>query len=163
MTHDRAIEILINYQLWRRGESPYDFGQPVEMPFTPEELGQAIEIAIACLSKSEENEHQSDLSLKTEVQNHSEQALDMVTQFDERVAKLNEQYGYPFEPMPYRMMISYVASRNNVAEMLTLIAEMQAHIRKLEASLEIAEDTANHFKLAYENIIVNRIREEAGI
>lgn len=54
------------------------------------------------------------------------------TQFDERVAKLNKQYGYPFEPMPYRMMASYIASRNNVAEMLTLISDMQAHIQKLE-------------------------------
>ena len=150
MTHDEAVEVLNEHQYgW------------IKHP--PTKVCEALDYAIACLSKTEENERQSDLSLKTKAQDHSEQVLDMVTQFDERVAKLNEQYGYPFEPMPYRMMISYVASRNNVAEMLTLIAEMQAHIRKLEASLEIAEDTANHFKLAYENIIVNRIREEAGI
>lgn len=45
MTHDESVNILKNYQLWRRGKPPYDFGQPVEMPFTPEELGQALEIA----------------------------------------------------------------------------------------------------------------------
>lgn len=52
MTRDEAVNILKNYQLWRRGKPPYDFGQPVNMPFTPEKLGEALDVAIAELEKN---------------------------------------------------------------------------------------------------------------
>jgi hypothetical protein len=40
MSQERAKEILIAYQLWRTGETD-------EIPFTPQELSQAINIAIS--------------------------------------------------------------------------------------------------------------------
>lgn len=59
------------------------------------------------------------------------------TQFDERVASLKDS-----------------SKKDCLWEgyALALLTEMQAHIRNLEANLEIADDTATHFKLAYENI-----------
>lgn len=66
MTHDEAVNILKNYQLWRRGLPPYDFGQPVNMPFTPEKLGEALDYAIAELTRENKD-----------------------TQFDERIALVN--------------------------------------------------------------------------
>ena len=57
MTHDEAVNILRNYQLWRRGLPPYDFGQPVNMPFTPEKLGEAIDYAIAVMERDRRSEN----------------------------------------------------------------------------------------------------------
>ena len=71
MTHDEAVNILKNYQLWRRGKPPYDFGQPVEMPFAPKELGQALDHAIAVLERP---------AAPGKAIDHSGDPTDMVTQ-----------------------------------------------------------------------------------
>lgn len=120
MNRDGAIRVLKLHQEWRMGREPYDkAGCP--MPHSPKGLTAALDYAIAYMRGERGAENGGGA--------HGEPKP---TQFDERVAKLNKQYGYPFEPMPYRMMASYIASRNNVAEMLTLISDMQAHIQKLE-------------------------------
>lgn len=96
MTHDEAVEVLNEHQYgW------------IKHP--PTKVCEALDYAIACLSKTEENERQSDLSLKTEAQDHSEQVFDMVTQFALRF----ENYQRDIE---------------------ALFFDMQAHIRKLEAN-----------------------------
>ncbi len=45
MTHDEAIHILTEHNMWRRGEGVYG-GVGVAMPLSPEELGRAIQYAI---------------------------------------------------------------------------------------------------------------------
>jgi len=45
MTLQKAVEIVEDYQKWRRGHAPYDGDIPVQMKHTPKELG----IAIDCL------------------------------------------------------------------------------------------------------------------
>jgi hypothetical protein len=49
MTNEQAFKILKEYQLWRRGIAPYDYGGD-NMPFTPKEVGEAIDVAIKELS-----------------------------------------------------------------------------------------------------------------
>ena len=106
MTHDEAVEVLNEHQDgW------------IKHP--PTKVCEALDYAIACLSKTEENERQNDLSLKTKGQNHSGDSTDMVTQFDERIATFRDSSnkGDPWE-----------------ANIISLIQEMQSHIRKLEAN-----------------------------
>lgn len=47
MTKDEALKILIEYNLWRRGAE-----MPQPHPFV---IGQAIDVAIECLTKSVES------------------------------------------------------------------------------------------------------------
>lgn len=44
---------LVEYQAWRRGESPYDYGLvPHPHPFTPYELGAIIDRAVEILKEA---------------------------------------------------------------------------------------------------------------
>lgn len=53
MTYQQAHDVLAEYQQWRRGEGRYAWdGEPAKYPtapFTPSELGEAIDVAVrAC-------------------------------------------------------------------------------------------------------------------
>jgi len=52
MTTEKAINILREMQLWRRGQGVYDTDEPTRMPYSPAEFGEAIDVAIAVLDKS---------------------------------------------------------------------------------------------------------------
>ena len=48
---------LKEYQAWRRGESPYDYGLvPLPQPFEPRELGAIVDRAIELLKEKEATE-----------------------------------------------------------------------------------------------------------
>lgn len=46
MTIDRAIEVLAEYNKWRRHE-----GEPCPFPYSGQETGVAIDVAIQCMWK----------------------------------------------------------------------------------------------------------------
>lgn len=53
MTVREAKTILTEMQKWRRGEAPYDGETPEdhrEMPYSPKEFGQAIDVGIEALN-----------------------------------------------------------------------------------------------------------------
>lgn len=50
MNEDNAIQIVEEFQKWRRGEKPYDYF-PCEMPYTPKEFGEAIDILLKMVKK----------------------------------------------------------------------------------------------------------------
>lgn len=50
MTTSEAIEILREMNKWRRGEPPYDGETPKDMPYSPQEFGEAIDIVCDYLS-----------------------------------------------------------------------------------------------------------------
>ena len=41
MTLRKAVEIVPEYQKWRRGKPPYNADIPVQLPYTPAEIGEA--------------------------------------------------------------------------------------------------------------------------
>ena len=41
MTLRKAVEIVTEYQKWRRGKPPYHSDIPVQFPYTPTEIGEA--------------------------------------------------------------------------------------------------------------------------
>ena len=47
MTLRKAVEIVTEYQKWRRGKRPYDSDIPVALPYTPAEIGEAEDCLIA--------------------------------------------------------------------------------------------------------------------
>ena len=54
MKTEKALEILKEMQKWRRDEPPYDGENPQEhrqMPYSPEEFGEAIDVAIFEIEK----------------------------------------------------------------------------------------------------------------
>lgn len=53
MSSEEVAEQLVEYQKYRRGESPYDYGiTPHRQPFTPRELGDIINRAIELLKEA---------------------------------------------------------------------------------------------------------------
>lgn len=57
MTNKEAQEILQEMQVWRRGLPPYDGIEPStrkNMPYTPQQFGEAIDTAIQALIPSDE-------------------------------------------------------------------------------------------------------------
>ena len=53
MTNQQALAILCEMQKWRRALPPYDGEEPKRMPYTPQEFGEAIDIAIEALNENE--------------------------------------------------------------------------------------------------------------
>ena len=57
MTEKEALKVLVEHQKWRRGEEPYGWSEdPVAvkpMPYSPKEVGEALDIAIGALSFAE--------------------------------------------------------------------------------------------------------------
>lgn len=52
MSAKEIAKHLVEYQKWRRGESPYDYGLvPKEHPFTPYELSAIIDRAVEILKE----------------------------------------------------------------------------------------------------------------
>ena len=47
MTLRKAVEIVTEYQKWRRGKPPYHSDIPVALPYTPAEIGEAEDCLIA--------------------------------------------------------------------------------------------------------------------
>ena len=47
MTPKKAVEIVTDYQKWRRGDAPYDRETPFEMKHKPAEIGEAIDCLLA--------------------------------------------------------------------------------------------------------------------
>ena len=47
MTLRKAVEIVTDYQKWRRGKPPYNRDVPVPMRYTPAEIGEAEDCLIA--------------------------------------------------------------------------------------------------------------------
>ena len=41
MTLRKAVEVVTEYQKWRRGKRPYNSDIPVALPYTPAEIGEA--------------------------------------------------------------------------------------------------------------------------
>ena len=80
MKNDEAVKALKEYQLWRRGKPPYSFGQLVDMPFTPEELGQALDIAIAVLERPADHIAGASNMVQEKVQNTD--SVEGITPFD---------------------------------------------------------------------------------
>ena len=60
MTLQKAVEIVEDYQKWRRGHAPYDGDIPVQMKHTPAEIGIAedclLSIARDVLANHKANE-----------------------------------------------------------------------------------------------------------
>lgn len=60
MTKEEALEVLREFNLWRRGEGKYKWSEtPSEnepLPYTPKEVGKALDVAIAVLKKDVELE-----------------------------------------------------------------------------------------------------------
>lgn len=58
MTNEKALEVLREFQMWRRGEGKYKWSEtPSENetpPYSPGEVGIALDIAIATLKKEVE-------------------------------------------------------------------------------------------------------------
>tara|TARA_S200002703_G_scaffold145900_1_gene140555 strand:+ start:3826 stop:3999 length:174 start_codon:yes stop_codon:yes gene_type:complete len=52
MKHEEALKILQQMQLWRRGDPPYEL---LGMPYTPQQYGEALDVAIELLK--EKGEH----------------------------------------------------------------------------------------------------------
>ena len=56
MTPTEAAKILAEFNHWRRGEPPYDWSDDPkkrkELPYTPQQIGEAIDVAVSCLNKS---------------------------------------------------------------------------------------------------------------
>lgn len=108
MTHDEAVKVLNEHQYgW------------IKHP--PTKVCEALDYAIACLSKTEENERQNDLSLKTDAQDHYGGTTDMVTQFDERIAHVKK-------------LVEAAGNMLTAGDTWSLLDDMQSHIRKLEAN-----------------------------
>lgn len=53
MTDEKTLKVLEEYQKWRRGEPPYDpkddLAENKTMPYSPKEVGEAIDAAIRAL------------------------------------------------------------------------------------------------------------------
>jgi hypothetical protein len=47
MTLKKAVEIVEEYQKWRRGKRPYNSDIPVALPYTPAEIGEAEDCLIS--------------------------------------------------------------------------------------------------------------------
>ena len=47
MTLKKAVEIVTDYQKWRRGKPPYNRDVPVPMRYTPAEIGEAEDCLLA--------------------------------------------------------------------------------------------------------------------
>ena len=47
MTLKKAVEIVTEYQKWRRGKRPYNSDVPVPLPYTPAEIGEAEDCLIS--------------------------------------------------------------------------------------------------------------------
>ena len=60
MTLRKAVEIVTDYQKWRRGKPPYNREEPVQMKHTPAEIGEAedclLSIANDVLANHKANE-----------------------------------------------------------------------------------------------------------
>jgi len=199
MTNEEVVRILKEYQLWRRGLPPYDFGQPVEMPLTPKELGQALDHAIAVLERQERVKtrlsqiasgdykacgHTAEDVAKTALAelcgerpaalgkaiDHSEQVLDMVTQFDERVVKIQSYLKIGADDDSWAMLLwdkvrGFVISHPSSSigrecfeagiegleeEISSLFKDMQTHIRKQNALLlEAADEIESYVEHEY--------------
>jgi hypothetical protein len=54
MSSAEVAKQLVEYQKYRRGEPPYDYGvTPHRQPFTPKELGAIIDRAVEILKEAE--------------------------------------------------------------------------------------------------------------
>ena len=53
MTNSKARRILLEFNDWRRGIGPYEFktdpAENTEFPYSPAEIGKAIDVAIGAL------------------------------------------------------------------------------------------------------------------
>jgi hypothetical protein len=50
MNKEEALKIIVEMQRWRRGQSPYDCEQPVNLPYTSKQYGEALDVAIGILA-----------------------------------------------------------------------------------------------------------------
>ena len=58
MTPAEAAKILVEFNRWRRGDPPYDWSadpaKRKELPYTPRQIGEAIDIAVQAMKGENE-------------------------------------------------------------------------------------------------------------